>query len=59
MQGVERFLRILFCIIFRLELEQDISEVCAKFERISSARFKFGYARIEYRINSNKRRGAY
>lgn len=25
----------LFCIIFKLELDQDISEVCAKFQRVS------------------------
>ena len=42
MQGVEQFLRFLFCIISRLELEKDISEACAKFERVSFARFKFG-----------------
>ena len=29
----------LFCIIFKLELDQDISEVCAKFQRFSIIRF--------------------
>ena len=30
----------LFCIIFKLELYQDLSEVCAKFQRVSIVRFK-------------------
>ena len=29
----------LFCIIFKLELDQDISEVCTKFQRVSIIRF--------------------
>ena len=29
----------LFCIIFKPELDQDISEVCAKFQRVSIVQF--------------------
>ena len=33
----------LFCIIFKLEVEQDIIEVCAKFHRVSIVQFgEFG-----------------
>ena len=40
----------LFCIIFKLELDQDISEVCAKFQRVSTIRF--GEFRTESQVPS-------
>ena len=40
----------LFCITFKLELDQDILEVCAKFQRVSIIRF--GESRTESQVTS-------
>ena len=43
----------LFCIFFMLELDQDISEVCAKFQRVSIVRL--GEFRTESQVPSHSK----